>query len=248
MTSFGKILVLMNLGLSFLLGTWAVSLYINRVNWTTKSGKQDAEAVVKELRERIQKLQSQTVTPKKEWVEARRTLHQKESQRENNQIWFANQIELLQTGEGNLQRIEFVAGTSTPAMDPANPERPKMVPALDRRSPLPAGAPRPPLRSLRVYNDQSKDLNDEITKVLAEYNALAEKAKELTALLIGAKGLQERVKKEKAKLEGLQEEQTLVKPLLINVVVESRLILKRRRALEARIKELGAIPVKVAGR
>jgi hypothetical protein len=62
----------------------------------------------------------------------------------------------------------------------------------------------------------------------------------------GVRGLQRRIEDERAKDADVLAEQKLIRPLLINTVVESELIFKRKTQLERRIEELKKF--KVAGK
>jgi len=65
--------------------------------------------------------------------------------------------------------------------------------------------------------------------------------------VIGPKGLQQRLVDEQGKRSDLVAELKLVRPQLINAVVDSDLVLRRQRALEARIKELEKVGVASKG-
>ena len=62
------------------------------------------------------------------------------------------------------------------------------------------------------------------------------------------KGLRQRINDERAKRTAVVAEADFVRPLLINTVVESELILKRQKSLRARVSELEKDKVAEAGR
>jgi hypothetical protein len=100
-----------------------------------------------------------------------------------------------------------------------------------------------PLRSLTRYDADIDAKLKEIGVVLMKYDALVKEDAELTQRMLGPKGLQQRLIDERVKRDNVLKEQDLVKPLLVNTVVDSELILKRTKALEERIKELKNVGV-----
>jgi hypothetical protein len=59
--------------------------------------------------------------------------------------------------------------------------------------------------------------------------------------------LRQRIEDEKVKVKLADEEQAILKPLLVNTAVEAELILRRREMLEQRIKELTGVGVASGG-
>jgi hypothetical protein len=87
--------------------------------------------------------------------------------------------------------------------------------------------------------------------VMKKHEEQIAEANKLTDRIIGDKdkgvrGLQKRIEDERAKDADVVAEQKLIRPLLINTVVESELIFKRKTQLERRIEELKKF--KVAGK
>jgi hypothetical protein len=246
MTALGKLFVIANVGLSFLLATIAFGLYATRIDWTTTPAKGDSPAgEVGELQKRIREAQAALVTPRANWKAARDTLLAHEKRRAGDRQWFVEELQNLRTGNTNIKPIRtlvYPPGQSVPASDPNDPDRPLLGPGTDI-----AGQP---LHSLREYNAETATVRNDIRAVLKDYEAEVAKDNSLTAMLIGtesSKGLQARLREEQAKKKRLEEEFSLTKPLLINAVVESELIFKRQRSLMSRIKELGG-EVKVSRR
>jgi hypothetical protein len=92
-----------------------------------------------------------------------------------------------------------------------------------------------------AYNQAEDALNQQNEVVSKGLVKAIEEDKDLTNRLIGEganKGLQQRILDERAKMKEAINEQGFVRPLLINAVVESDLVFRRQRALEARINEL----------
>jgi hypothetical protein len=105
---------------------------------------------------------------------------------------------------------------------------------------------------LAAYNDEDDKVLRSLEAVMKKHEAQIVKANELTDKIIGDKdkgvrGLQQRIEDEKAKDAALRDEQKqLIRPQLVNTLVESELILKRKNQLERRIEELKKY--KVAGK
>jgi hypothetical protein len=240
MTALGKLFVIANVGLSFLLATIAFGLYATRIDWTTTPAKGDSPAgEVGELQKRIREAQTALVAPKANWLTAHKELLAHEQRRDGDRQWFVKELQHLRTGNTTVTPIRtlvYAPGQSVPASNPNDPDRPLLQPGTDI-----AGQP---LHSLREYNAETITVRNDIQQVLKDYDAEVAKDRSLTALLIGTegkKGLQARLREEQAKKKRLEEELSLTKPLLINAVVESELIFKREQSLIARIKELGGV-------
>jgi hypothetical protein len=246
MTLFGKILVFLNLAFSMVLASWAFGVYANRIDWSDnpeKKGQPAGELVSRkaEVGEsgRPGPLWAGVRTAEASWLAARRDLEREEGRVAEDRLWYYAEMEHLRTGAtaGNPARA-VVFKDGLPAVDPKNPYRPLMVEAKDQ-----AGKP---LRSLVSYEEAEKTVRKELAAVLGRYREQIGEDMKLTQLLIGPKGLQQRLVDEKVKREDVVKEQGLVQPQLVNAVVDSELILKRRRELEKRIKELEG-KVEVAG-
>jgi hypothetical protein len=142
-------------------------------------------------------------------------------------------LERLKTGAAAKQPILMVVyekGETVP--DPNNLGRPKMEPALD--------VYKQPLLSLVAYNAQIAAATEETKSVLDKVAASAAEDSKLTALLVGGntRGLIRRLKDEQDKQDGLASEIKGVEFAEGQVKADSQLLLLRKKALEARVKEL----------
>jgi len=234
MSLLGKILVFVNLGLSFLMAGWALSVYVNRVDFSNtpaKEGQPPGEMLGRKAR--VEELSKALGAPLTAWRVGRASVLYQEGRRGPDRLWYADQLEHLRSADAEAPIRTATIESGLPVLDATG--RPKLSDVKD-----PFGKP---LRSLAAYNQAEEMSRQEIDSVLGDYKKQIEEDKRLTQLMLGPKGLQQRLADEKAKREGVVEEQQVTRPLLINTVVESGLILKRRKQLEARIEELKKVGV-----
>jgi len=244
MTLLGKILVFVNMAFSLLMAAWAFGLYSGRIDWSNKPGSAKDGIPPGELVGKIALIRKawDGIPPADAaWRRTQPLVKQLEdgsadkkySSRQDEHAWFDSELQHLRSGAtaANPSRIaEFdpVKGTFIP--DPANFNRPRMKPLQERSG--------KPLLSLDEYNKREAEL---LAAVAKEQTRLDDNIKEdtrLTSLLIGPRGLQQRLKDEKIKKLDLLKEHEIIKPQLINNYVDAELILKRRRSLEMRLEEL----------
>jgi len=232
MTLFGKVLVFVNLIFSLMMATWAFGVYSNRIDWSNNPAKGDQPPgeLVSRLAE-VRDLQVGLGRAEANWRQARTDLLTREALRDGDRLWYVAQFEHLRTGATEQTPARTVVlVNSLPVLDPANANRPTMKAVNDRSD--------KPLRSLAAYNQEWENARDQVAAALAEYSKLVEEDSELTAKLIGPKGMQQQLDDERAKQAGVVAEQTQVRPLLVNTVVDSELILKRQKQMEERLREL----------
>lgn len=293
MTIVGKILVLINVGISLLMATWAMAVYTNRIDWSNTPPKEAEGIPAGELKKR----QDEVARLWKEWApadqsrsSARRTVADRESRRVGDRDFYAREMYHLWSGatkDDPARTVVFVGGGVALVPDPKRPgdktpDRPQLAAAKDR-----AGNP---LRALGDYVSTEDDKLKQLVTVLADHHNLLELDKLYTVKRIGEvaarkslgdeearrlaervvddpeviklvggkevadkieksagrRGLQNRLVDERVKRAEVLEEHKLVRPLLINTLVESELIVKRHRALKKRVDEL--MGIKVAGR
>jgi hypothetical protein len=243
MMRFGKVLLLINLAFSLILAGWAFSVYANPPDWV-KDGKPSGRMA--DRQKEIQQLQTALSTATAGRQDARTALLAQENKLLADRDWYHYQLQKLRTGPGAqdrtpIQMLALVNGL--PARDPRNQDRPRMAPATDR-----AGQP---LQWMSAYDQQLDTKRKELSAVLKKYDDLVKRDAELTEELTGntmkgTKGLHQRLEGEKAKTQGVIAELRLVKPRLVNAVVEGQLLLGRQKQLESRIEELKKAGVGVA--
>jgi hypothetical protein len=232
----GKILVVVVFGLSLMMAAIGGAVLYYHVDWSNNPAASDGSAPAGELVQRIVKvkqLQGLVGPAELSWREARSSLLGQEERRQGDQDWYAAELERLKTGDAAKQPLLMVVyekGETVP--DPNNLGRPKMEPALD--------VYKQPLLSLVAYNAQTVAATEETKSVLDKVAASAAEDSKLTALLVGGntRGLIRRLKDEQDKQDGLASEIKGVKVAEGQVKADSQLLMLRKKALEARVKEL----------
>jgi hypothetical protein len=265
MTLFGKILVFFNLAFGLLLAGWAFNLYANGIDWTDrKEGNTPVgefaihEAQLDELWKGVPPAQA-------DWRRNRDALQKAEASLAADRVWYDKEMWHVFAGptkDDPVGQIVVAAKDVLAAQDdPRSGVKkgdilvrkgqvllddkgyPQLAPLKDR-----AGKP---LESLAEYNEKDRKVLLDLEGVMKKHEEQIAEANKLTDRIIGDKdkgvrGLQKRIEDERAKDADVVAEQKLIRPLLINTVVESELIFKRKTQLERRIEELKKF--KVAGR
>jgi hypothetical protein len=232
----GKILVVIVFGLSLMMAAVGGAVLYYHIDWSNNPAAPDGSAPAGELVQRIAKvkqLQGLVGPAELAWREAQSSLLGQEARRQGDQDWYAAELERLKTGDAAKQPILMVVyekGNTVP--DPNNLGRPKMDPAFD--------VYKQPLLSLVAYNAQIAAATDETKSLLDKIAASAAEDSKLTGLLVGGneRGLIRRLKDEQDKQEGLASEISGVEFAEGQVRADSQLLLLRKKALDARVKEL----------
>lgn len=255
MTWFGKILVMINVAVSLLLMSLAIILFLNRVDWSDqkgKDGKPDGELVRRQAL--VTDLWNNIPPPEYLWRTTRDNLVVMEEGTPAKQYkdgwlahraWYEAEIQHLLTGAtaNNPARavvFDTTANNRRYIADDQNFGRPKMAAATDR-----SGAP---LKSLAAYEQEERIAFAAVQKEQERLKAATEEDTKLTELLLGPKGLQQRLVDAQATRAGILVQHDEVKRPLINTQVELELLLRRMRELEYRLEELKkAKAARVAG-
>ena len=250
MTLFGKILVLVNFGLSVMVLVWAMALYFGHIDWTDAKGEPSKSPPVppgelKVRKDRVTDALAALGSADASWREQRAELPRQEGYRVADRAWYADEIKHARSGATAQQPAREIAlddkglmvleavdqqgqpGHVRPKLKNATDDLNKPLPSLD------ANLKREAEQQLALAGEEKK-LQD-----------LIEENQRLTELLTPkeGKGLRQRIEDEKVKVKLADEEQAILKPLLVNTAVESELILRRREMLEKRIKELTGVGV-----
>lgn len=239
MTFFGKILVMLNLALSLLLATWALGVYTNRTDWSSKEGQ--AEKVKGEVfRRQYQagEMWKAVVAAEARWKPAANVVRIYEQVRPENERWFADQLKQLDDSANPLQTVVWNAGQLVPdpkqaALERRIAARPLLEPAKDKFD--------KELRSLEFYKKDFADKQAQIKVEMEKYQKLVKEDTALTVELGGVKQLRHRLELEAERQELVREEIEHLKPLLVDSKVQGELLLKRRASLERRVQELEAL-------
>jgi hypothetical protein len=243
MDLFGKTLVLVNFGLSLMMAAIGGAALYYRVDWTDAQAAADGSAPAGELAarlERVNQLKGAIPPVDAMWGDARKSLIAQEDRRKLDEKWYVDELQRLRS-DPKKQPILKVAtikdaqggDTGRAVPDPANANLPKMEPVTDRYGQA--------LTPLDVYNAALANVNKDLETKLGDIAKSAKEDEALTAKLVGtpaSRGLIQRTKDEQVKQEGLAEEMKIVLLAQGQVRADSQLLLLRKKALQARIKEL----------
>jgi hypothetical protein len=246
MTIFGKILVFVNLALSFVMLAWAVGVYTESVDWATpKATPEKAQGELYKLRDRIapqggfglwdavkqSEARLKTSNAAVAAVETPRDSKQKwDTVRRENQRWYAEQLKELETSVNPVKDVVRREKEGDLVLDDKHPGRPLMQESKDKSG--------KPLVGMAFYIKELADTNTQIKEAIGDLNKFVAEDAELTAMIGGPKGLRVRLADEEEKRLRVLSEQDYLKPLLVNSQVEGELLQKRHRELEARKTEL----------
>src|SRR5262245_8693736 len=167
MTRTGQILLFVNVGLSMMFAFWAFGLYRDRVDYAT-----DIKTWADEV-QRFQKVLAPGGDDARRGAEARwqlaaNGLKAAEERRPQLTKWYADQLEGLRAGAGQVLALAFDKAGNL-QMDPAT-GLPKLTPVLDA-----TGKPIPGLASLRKLGQDYTQAQDALRQALEDSDrALAE--------------------------------------------------------------------------
>lgn len=249
MTLFGKVLVLLNLGLALMLAAWSFNIYANGIDWTDHKDAKSTPPRMGQFAIRAAKLDElgKSVSPvQQDWLRERAALAKEEKRLAEERAWYDKEIRHVLVGPAKNKGVLEVA--IAPNDDPNTGIKkgqilldaqgyPQLVPIRDpQNNPL-------QLQSLAEYNKEEDSILKDIEKLVEAHSANIEEVKRLTDKIIGDKekgirGLQQRINDEQAKNADLLAEIKLVEPQFINTLVEAQLVNKRHAQMERRIKEL----------
>ncbi len=247
MTAFGKVLVFCNLVLSLLLMTWALAVWTNRIDFSNTKATGDQAAGEYAKREAVLTNLWADVRPAQgNWRSARKAVADQEAMQAAAWEWYHGEIahNISKAKPGDPCRMVVYANQADPATG-----RGKGLIAVDPRTGFPVMAPAKDRNGkdlafcLDTLNQQFDGILKELAEVQDRHKKQIDEATELTARLVGDKGLHQRLVDEKQKRADVVAEQKLITPLLVNTYVESDLIAKRHKQLVLRKQELEKIGV-----
>jgi hypothetical protein len=236
MTFLGKLLVLLNLGLSWIFAAWALGLYTHRVDWAPRPKVAGAPVSQAAEPSRIEELSGQIKAaydfqaPAEVRYQANLAALQKlETQLAQQRAWYADQLHIIRTGQ-NLKGedapvLELTVNNGQLVLDPAG-RQPIMI--NDR-----------PALSLNAYHKKIKDLQQEVDREQKEIAKLVQDFKKLTDQIAKEQVL---ISDQQARLGRQKDEVKTLTPLLLNYTAEGELLKKRFESLSARLKELDQLP------
>jgi hypothetical protein len=251
MTLLGKALVFFNLAFSLLLAAWAFNLYANGIDWSDHKGGKPGEAVGEySLHEaQLDELWKSIPPAQTTWLTERNKLLKEESLLVADRVWYDNEMRHLFITANAANPVGEIAVAAKD--DPKTGVKKGQILLDDKGVPLLAPLRERggnPLLALAEYNKQDEDIVKSIQDVVDKHEKQIDEANKLTDLITGDKtkgtrGFQQRIVDEKIKKADVLAEQKLVRPQLINTVVESQLIFKRNAQLNKRVEELKKINI-----
>jgi hypothetical protein len=242
MTKFGKVLVLFTLAVSLLMMGFALAVSTNRIDWSDRPPKDgDPGGMLAQRDAEAKQLWAKLRLAESGWRLGQAALARDEAQRVQDRLWYQTELVHLYTGatpNNPCREVVYAkAGRPQPVPepDPRNFGRPQMAPAKDA-----AGQP---LLSRDAYDKRDEAIHKDTLAAVDKFQKAVERDTQLTNELVGdplkrTKGLRQRINDERAKRADVVAEAGFIRPLLINTVVESELILKRQKSLKARVGEL----------
>jgi hypothetical protein len=254
MTGLGKTLVFLNLAFSVLLMGWALGVYTNRIDFSNVTAKgPTGEQIAGEFAKRapvIDELWGGVRPAQVNWRGARTALAAQEGQQVKEWEWYHGEMDhnRLKATPKDPARQVVIADRDNDALgvkkgqvdlDPKT-GLPKMVPVMEKGD---VGLP-----ALVFLDAKLQEVLTSIHEVQDLHEKQIKEAIAETEKLIGPKGLHQRLIDEREKRRDVIAEVKLVRPLVINTVVEAELIHKRHRQLVLRIEELKRIGVAVRDR
>jgi hypothetical protein len=233
MTRYGKILVFLNLALSFFFVAWTLGLYSERPPWKGVEGERGR---VDELAAVIKGLADARATADARWAKATSEVIRLELDLPRRRAVNAALLNSLNTGAG---------AAAVPQLDIVN----ELVSL--KRSDKPVLIDGKPAKSLLGYKndidkqlDEIRDTKDKINKVVADTTELTDRlngikaaAEQVTAIDRGLRG--ELAAAEQLTRDARAEQDFLQSPLT-NYTVELEQLKRRQVALESRLRELTA--------
>lgn len=235
MTLLGKLLTLLNFGISVAIMMIAITGFVNPVDFTNTPAGKDGKPPAGLFKQRAEKLQAAwlKIPPALASLSAANATLANVQKYSEAHVWFENELSSLNTGMNPVKAVKY--NLAVPELDPdkAAPYRVKMEDARDTFG--------EPLMPLEFYTNKGTQLALDIKKQEERYIVAVEEDTKLTTRRIdiaAMKGLNTRLVDEQIKLKEAKEEASRIAPLLIDAYVGSDLSVRRRTSLEARLQEL----------
>lgn len=238
LTLAGRIALFANLALSLLFALWGFAIYSQRVNWTNKRiGDREGEYALRDAQ--IKQLDGVRHKVDGRWLQATKDVLYWEAQRPEKQNWYAQQINILKTGDAK-QRILGIAFEQGQIQKDPKTGYPILKEITDATNKPVAG-----LFSLAVLKANYDRIQKEIVAVTEEIEKRVAEEKELTEQLGDgkARGLRFDLAQQQLAEKRSLDEQEYLQPLLYNSMVKQQSLEARQHALEDRLKQLQAASV-----
>jgi hypothetical protein len=241
MTMLGKVLVFITVLLSFLMFSWALALYTNRIDWSATPAKgSQPEGMLVGRKKRVEAAYAALNLADARWREVNSPkdgLAAWDKRRIDDRAWYAVELKALTDGPGGnllapVSAVQIKDGV--PVLDAAG--RPALAPAA-RRKAKPED-PNQPLYCSRYYDEKMADATRQIDAQQTVYQQLIKQESDLTEKAIGPKGLRQQIIDEQAKNARVDEELKDVAGRRTNNLVDVGRLQERRERLERRVEEL----------
>lgn len=228
MTLFGKVLIIINLGLSIAMVAWALSIYSQRPDWSFSKGSGEQQAgVLAELDAKYQQARGMRTIAEGRYQTAAAKVLASEQQRRDLDAFYADALKKLRSGPGDLQTLVYLNGQLQ-----TNPQngQPVLQPFKDEDGMA--------LKWLKFYEDELAAVQKAITQENQRLAMLLEEQKQISEEIDGPGGLRQRILREKENTRRAEEELRDLRPVELNARVEAQLLIKRQAQLMARVEEL----------
>ncbi len=246
----GKTLVVLNLALSVVFLAFATAVYMNKVDWGWKEPRKQLNArVPSEIDKRTAAVKS--FLRLRDEVEAALAKEQMDLEA-NEQIWgdyhldYAHMIDQLYNAAGDIkvQNIKIEKGVL--AENKTQPGKPMLQDAIVVYTDG-AGNKTPVTKSFKELDEMQRKLQAEAKKLTQDLVAETEKQKETTDLIAGIYdpkgkkikiGIHDAIEEEKQLQKTVMQTIETIEPVWVRKLVDSQILVERRDALLARLKEL----------
>jgi hypothetical protein len=242
-TTRGKVLVFVNLVLALGMGAWAFGLYSGRIDWSNKPAKgSEPPGELAKRQAKLKELDNALTTAEARQRAGAASLRLYEQRRPRLAEFAAQEFAHLQSGITDQKPLIIVNIQNGEIVVQPNDGLPNMVPPPNTWKGR-------PFQSLATYEQLQKQHQTDLLASIDEYQKLVEEDVKLTERIVGEKGLRQLLFNEvDVKQARIKQEVEDLTPLYINVLVESELLLKRQKALRARLEELGQAGIRTTQR
>jgi hypothetical protein len=212
---------------------WTVGVYRDRVDFPAESKIRSEQ-----LATLSKSVGSTPESAETRFAAADKSLTTTEALRPKLQEWCTEQLKDLREGDKPIMAVFIDTKTGQPVIDARGILR--LGPVLD-----PAGQPIAGLANFKKLDDDYRSVQAELKKALAASDEALMEIKALTAKIgDGQKaGLRFQLAEQEKEWKRSLDQHDFLQPILYNRQVEEQILIKRHKALEARLEELKAAAV-----
>src|SRR5258708_13636324 len=132
MTTFGKVLIFLNLVLSIAGAAWAMGLYTKRINWTGKARGDGSEDKIKALTDKIKDRMIGLAGAESRYAAEPTRLLGMENVRASAQVAYRARLIQLDAGDEPCKEVDVKDGAVVMDPNPQSGSLPKVLPPQDR--------------------------------------------------------------------------------------------------------------------